>query len=128
MPESGRPHQDDGAAPAGTPRRPACRGTAAASGAVHRRLRAAPSRSQVLHRLMRAVLGDMDGKLVDSEKLWDVAMHALYERLGGTLTPQVRSATVGGSAANVMRVVYADLRLAPDPAEVGGPAHRVSRI
>ena len=34
---------------------------------------------------MRAVLWDMDGTLVDSEKHWDVAMHALYDRLGGSV-------------------------------------------
>ena len=39
---------------------------------------------------------DLDGTLVDSEKLWDIAMDALYERLGGVLTPQVRASTVGG--------------------------------
>jgi len=65
---------------------------------------------------LRAVLWDMDGTLVDSEKLWDVAMEALYDHLGGVLTPQVRSATVGGSAANNMRIVYEDLGLEPDPA------------
>jgi HAD superfamily hydrolase (TIGR01509 family) len=71
---------------------------------------------------MRAVLWDMDGTLVDSEKLWDVAMHALYDRLGGTLTPQVRSATVGGSAKDVMRIVYDDLGLPADPSEMAATA------
>src|ERR1700760_2741444 len=65
---------------------------------------------------MRAVLWDMDGTLVDSEKLWDVSMHELYARLGGVLTPEVRESTVGGSAKNVMDTVYADLGLDPDPA------------
>jgi HAD superfamily hydrolase (TIGR01509 family) len=71
---------------------------------------------------MRAVLWDMDGTLVDSEKHWDVAMHALYERLGGTLTPEVRAATVGGSAEEMMRIVYADLGLESDPAEMAATA------
>jgi HAD superfamily hydrolase (TIGR01509 family) len=71
---------------------------------------------------MRAVLWDMDGTLVDSEKLWDVAMYALYDRLGGTLTPQVRAATVGGSAENTMRTVYADIGLDPDPAVMAATA------
>ncbi len=65
---------------------------------------------------MRAVLWDMDGTLVDSEKHWDVAMHVLYDRLGGTLTPEVRAATVGGSAEDTMRIIYTDLGLDPDPA------------
>lgn len=63
----------------------------------------------------RAVLFDMDGTLVDSEKLWDVSLNALYERLGGTMSPQVRESTVGGSAESVMRIVYVDLGLEPDP-------------
>ena len=32
---------------------------------------------------MRAVLWDMDGTLVDSEKLWDISLAALYTELGG---------------------------------------------
>ena len=64
---------------------------------------------------MQAVLVDMDGTLVDSEKLWDVSMHELYARLGGVLTPEVRESTVGGSAGSVMATVYSDLGLEPDP-------------
>lgn len=72
---------------------------------------------------LRALLWDMDGTLVDSEKLWDQSMDALYERLGGVLTPQVRAATVGGCAENTMRIVYDDLGLAPDPAAMTESAH-----
>ncbi|BBX22924.1 phosphoglycolate phosphatase [Mycolicibacter terrae] len=72
---------------------------------------------------MRAVLCDMDGTLVDSEKLWDVAMDALYDRLGGVLRPEVRAATVGGCAENTMRIVYDDLGLPLDPAAMADSAH-----
>ncbi|WP_267884358.1 HAD family hydrolase [Mycolicibacterium llatzerense] len=61
------------------------------------------------------MLFDMDGTLVDSEKLWDVAMHAFYAQKGGVLTDAVRETTVGGSAENVMRIVYDDLGLDPTP-------------
>lgn len=64
---------------------------------------------------MRAVLFDMDGTLVDSEKLWDISLTALYERHGGRLTPQVRASMVGGSAEDTIRTVYTDLGLEPDP-------------
>jgi HAD superfamily hydrolase (TIGR01509 family) len=64
---------------------------------------------------MRAVLFDMDGTLVDSEKLWDVSLAALYEHHGGVLRPEVRASMVGGSAEDTIRTVYADLRLDPDP-------------
>ena len=71
---------------------------------------------------MRAVLFDMDGTLVDSEKLWDISMHELYARLGGVLTPEVRESTVGGSAESVMNTVYADLGLDPEPAAMAESA------
>ena len=58
----------------------------------------------------------MDGTLVDSEKLWDVALHELYRRHGGVLTAEMRESTVGGSAEDVMAIVYADLGLAREPA------------
>lgn len=66
--------------------------------------------------VLRAVLFDMDGTLVDSEKLWDVSLQALYERLGGVLTPEVRETTVGSSSDGLMRIVYSDLGLDQDPA------------
>jgi HAD superfamily hydrolase (TIGR01509 family) len=71
---------------------------------------------------VQAVLWDMDGTLVDSEKLWDVSMNALCARLGGVLTPEVREATVGGSSDSVMKAVYADLGLEPDPAAMAESA------
>jgi HAD superfamily hydrolase (TIGR01509 family) len=64
---------------------------------------------------MQAVLFDMDGTLVDSEKLWDISLAALYHELGGTLTPQVRASMVGGTADDTIRTVFTDLRLEPDP-------------
>ena len=64
---------------------------------------------------MQAVLFDMDGTLIDSEKLWDVSLGALYAELGGTLTPEVRTSMVGGAAEDTMRTVYTDLGLDPDP-------------
>ncbi|MGE2737009.1 HAD family hydrolase [Mycolicibacterium vaccae] len=71
---------------------------------------------------MRAVLWDMDGTLVDSEKLWDISLQALYRRLGGVLTPEVRASTVGGSSETVIGIVYADLGLDPDPAAMAESA------
>ncbi len=65
--------------------------------------------------VLRAVLFDMDGTLVDSEKLWDVSLQALYARLGGVLTPEVRTTTVGSSSEGLMRIVYTDLGLEQDP-------------
>jgi HAD superfamily hydrolase (TIGR01509 family) len=71
---------------------------------------------------MRAVLWDMDGTLVDSEKLWDVGIQELYRRHGRELSAAVRTATIGGSSDVVMRIVYADLGLEPDPADLAATA------
>ncbi|HKP43287.1 HAD family phosphatase [Mycobacterium sp.] len=65
---------------------------------------------------MQAVLWDMDGTLVDSEKLWDISLAALYAELGGKLTPEVRASMVGSAAENTIRIVYTDLGLELDPA------------
>jgi HAD superfamily hydrolase (TIGR01509 family) len=65
--------------------------------------------------VLRAVLWDMDGTLVDSEKLWDISMHALFAKLGGVMTPELREASVGGSADTVIRLIYTDLGLELEP-------------
>lgn len=44
-----------------------------------------------------AVLFDMDGTLVDSEKLWDVALYDAAQWLGGTLTERQRLTLVGSN-------------------------------
>jgi HAD superfamily hydrolase (TIGR01509 family) len=72
---------------------------------------------------MRAVLWDMDGTLVDSEKLWDLGIQELYRRHDSELSPEVRTATVGGSSETVMDIVYADLGLEPDPAHMAQTAN-----
>lgn len=77
---------------------------------------------------MRAVLFDMDGTLVDSEKLWDIAMQQLYAKFGGVMTPEVRAATVGGSAESVIRLVFADLGLPPEPEEMAAVADWLHEI
>jgi HAD superfamily hydrolase (TIGR01509 family) len=72
---------------------------------------------------MQAVLFDMDGTLVDSEKLWDISLAALYNELGGTLTQEVRASMVGGSAEDTIRAVYCDLGLKLEPAEMAESIH-----
>ncbi|MGN9919531.1 HAD family hydrolase [Micromonospora palomenae] len=55
------------------------------------------------------MLFDMDGTLVDSEKLWDVALQELAAEYGGTLSDGARRAIVGTSMAESMRIVHDDL-------------------
>lgn len=56
-----------------------------------------------------AVLFDMDGTLVDSEKLWDVALQELAREYGGELSVAARRTIVGTSMAESMRIVHDDL-------------------
>jgi beta-phosphoglucomutase-like phosphatase (HAD superfamily) len=77
---------------------------------------------------MKAVLFDMDGTLVDSEKLWDISMQRLYAKFGGELTPEVRASTVGGSSESVLRIVYTDLGLELDPVEMAADADWLHEI
>jgi len=71
---------------------------------------------------LRAVLWDMDGTLVDSEKLWDLAVEELYRQHDRVLTAQVRESTVGGSSDSLMQILYADLGLDPDATEMARTA------
>ncbi|MCS4489334.1 HAD family phosphatase [Corynebacterium sp. ES2794-CONJ1] len=53
---------------------------------------------------LRAVLWDMDGTLVNSEPLWEIATYELSEEMGRRLTPELRAQTVGGSFANTLQI------------------------
>jgi len=58
---------------------------------------------------LAAVLFDMDGTLVDSEKVWDVGLTELAHRYGGELSAQARMRMVGTSMAESMTILHADL-------------------
>ena len=51
----------------------------------------------------------MDGTLVDSEKVWDVALNELAERAGGKLSLEARHAMIGSSMGRSMRILRDDL-------------------
>jgi len=77
-----------------------------------------------------AVLFDMDGTLVDSEKVWDVALNELAVRAGGVLSPAARLAMIGSSMASSMRILREDLAQ-PDrdeAADVAWLEHRVEEL
>ena len=56
-----------------------------------------------------AVLFDMDGTLVDSEKVWSVALNELAAHYGGALSARARGSMVGTSMAESMTILHTDL-------------------
>ncbi|MEV6099790.1 HAD family phosphatase [Nocardia sp. NPDC051981] len=56
-----------------------------------------------------AVLWDMDGTLLDSEKLWDMALRELAGEYGRELTDTVRHALIGASGPNAFRILFEGL-------------------
>lgn len=56
--------------------------------------------------LPKAVLCDMDGTLLDSEKLWDIAMGDLAADLGIVMTHELRESTLGNSMTNALTKVF----------------------
>jgi HAD superfamily hydrolase (TIGR01509 family) len=74
-----------------------------------RRIAAAPA----------AVLFDMDGTLLDSEKVWDVALADLAAWLGGELSDTARRRMVGSSLARSVAILHSDLGIEADPESSG---------
>jgi HAD superfamily hydrolase (TIGR01509 family) len=62
---------------------------------------------------LRAVLWDMDGTLVDSEKLWTVALDELMARLGAPLTEEIRVALIGSNMRRSSLILLAHAGIEP---------------
>lgn len=58
---------------------------------------------------LAAVLFDMDGTLIDSEKVWSVALVELAVEYGATLSDAARLAMIGTSEAETMRILHEDI-------------------
>ncbi|BDD82674.1 putative hydrolase [Tsukamurella pulmonis] len=56
--------------------------------------------------LPAAVLFDMDGTLLDSEKLWDIAVAEFTRDLGMEITPEAREATLGNAIDDALRKLF----------------------
>jgi HAD superfamily hydrolase (TIGR01509 family) len=79
---------------------------------------------------LAAVLFDMDGTLVDSEKVWSVGLNELAARYGSALSGWARQAMVGTSMAESMTILHADIGL-PEldvPASVRWLEERVKEL
>ncbi|PXY35665.1 HAD family hydrolase [Prauserella flavalba] len=66
-----------------------------------------------------AVLWDMDGTLVDSEKLWDVALYEAASWLGGDLTTEQRASLVGSNMDTTTRFLLSVAGREVTPEAVG---------
>ncbi|MGJ0121204.1 HAD family hydrolase [Williamsia sp. MIQD14] len=73
--------------------------------------------------LPRAVLWDMDGTLLDSEKLWDVAMAELAVRLGAVMTVELRQSTLGNSMVGAMTKLFDAAGVPEAQRDLDGQAH-----
>ncbi|WP_344412333.1 HAD family phosphatase [Pseudonocardia ailaonensis] len=63
-----------------------------------------------------AVLFDMDGTLIDSEKVWDRSLVAVLRWLGGTdLSAAARTETLGGNLQSSLAIVFREAGVTPTP-------------
>jgi HAD superfamily hydrolase (TIGR01509 family) len=69
--------------------------------------------------LPAAVLWDLDGTLIDSEKVWDVSLADTARWLGGELSPDARAAVVGAELGTASRVLIEEAGIEPTPARLG---------
>ncbi|MDQ3403174.1 MAG: HAD family phosphatase [Actinomycetota bacterium] len=76
--------------------------------------------------LPAAVLWDLDGTLLDSEKLWDIPIHEFAERLGHTLAPATRLAMTGTNVPTTMRLLFSEAGIDPTDRELADGAEWIS--
>lgn len=75
-----------------------------------------------------AVLWDLDGTLLDSEKLWDIPLYELTEKLGGQLSTETRQAMVGTNVMVTMRLLYSEVGIEnPSPEQLADGAAWIDR-
>ncbi len=55
----------------------------------------------------------MDGTLLDSEKLWDVAVRELAREHGHEMTDELRHALIGASGVDALRMIFEGLGVPP---------------
>jgi len=61
-----------------------------------------------------AVLWDMDGTLVDSEKVWTISLADTARLLGGELSAAAREAIIGSDLPRTLEIMFDDLGLPGD--------------
>lgn len=63
---------------------------------------------------LAAVLFDMDGTVLDSEEIWELALDELAASLGGVLSASARESMVGSTLDRSIRILHHDLGVAAD--------------
>jgi HAD superfamily hydrolase (TIGR01509 family) len=77
------------------------------------------------HPLPAAVLWDMDGTLIDSERLWDISLQDTARELGGELSAQSRDALVGVDIDTSIVVLLGDVGMPATPERIGWTYERL---
>lgn len=54
---------------------------------------------------MKAILWDMDGSLINSEPIWEVATYDLSEYVGRRITPELRQKTIGNHLRGTLQII-----------------------
>jgi HAD superfamily hydrolase (TIGR01509 family) len=68
--------------------------------------------------MVRAVVFDMDGVIIDSEQVWDEVREELVAAWGGLSRPEAQQAMMGMSSPEWSRYMHDELGLAQEPAEI----------
>ncbi|HEX5115676.1 MAG TPA: HAD family phosphatase [Pseudonocardiaceae bacterium] len=71
---------------------------------------------------LRAVLWDMDGTLVDSEKLWSIALVELMTAMGAPLTPAARASLIGTNMTQASLFLLGEAGVEPTATAMAGVA------
>lgn len=74
-----------------------------------------------------AVLWDMDGTLVDSEKLWDIPLFEITRELGGELSPETRAAMVGSNIPTTLDLIFTEVGVTPSAEQRQAVAERIDQ-
>ncbi|MFD1813750.1 HAD family hydrolase [Rhodococcus gannanensis] len=64
---------------------------------------------------LQAVLWDMDGTLLESEQMWEIAVRELSLHLGGPMSDETREKTIGATSPHALAVVFDSLGLDKTP-------------
>jgi HAD superfamily hydrolase (TIGR01509 family) len=75
--------------------------------------------------LPAAVLWDMDGTLIDSERLWEISLQQVADELGGAIGPQARLDLVGADIDTSILVLLAEVGLPVSPSLVARTHERL---